>query len=390
MTTFSEEDKNRWGFCIDHYGKEVDEFFKQYFFKQNRECLFIGNAGFYPKINIIVKKLCDYIDKRIHIILIREKRSSPDVELEKRTEKNIAEAKDIYPQTKVLEINIFSEDDKAVVGGISILNRIKEIDITEYNDIFIDLSALSVGVSFPLVKYIYEQANNAEELVNVHLTAAFNNKLDSYISSDSTNFVTHVKKFPTSNLLGEKEKVKLWLPLMSASKNKVLNKIYDKTEPHDVCPIVPFPSKEPRKGDELTAIHYREELENTWGVAPQDFIYTDEGRPLDIYRTIMRVNKDRESVFNIFGGSMLILSPLGSRMPTIGMLMAALEGGFPVVYVETLNYHVNWGKVDEIQKHMEEDWEKGEMPKDLEIAHVWLYGEAYYNDKKKIETSKTS
>ena len=89
-----------------------------------------------------------------------------------------------------------------------------------------------------------------------------------------------------------------------------------------------FPQKNLEKGDELAAIHYREELENTWGVDPQDFIYTDEGRPLDIYRTIMRVNKDREAVFNIFGGSMLILSPLGNRMPAIGMLMAALEGDF--------------------------------------------------------------
>ena len=53
------------------------------------------------------------------------------------------------------------------------------------------------------------------------------------------------------------------------------------------------------------------------------------------------------------------------------------------MYVETLNYHVkDRRKVYEIQKHMEEDWEKGEMPKDLEIAHVWLYGKAYYNDRK--------
>ena len=112
-----------------------------------------------------------------------------------------------------------------------------------------------------------------------------------------------------------------------------------------------FPSKELRKGGELAATHYREELESIWGVGSQDFIYTDEERPLDIYRTIMRINEDRELVFKTFRGSMLILSPLGSRMPAIGMLMAALEGDFPVVYVETLNYHVeDWGKVDEISQ----------------------------------------
>ena len=65
------------------------------------------------------------------------------------------------------------------------------------------------------------------------------------------------------------------------------------------------------------------------------------------------------------------------------ILGLALEGGFPVMYFETLNYHVeDWGRVDEISQ-------EGNM----EIAHFWLYGEAYYDDqnnKKKIETSKTS
>ncbi len=388
MTAFSESNKNRWEFCIDHYGDAVSVFFKQHFSEEHRQCLFIGGIGFDPRSNIIVNKLCDYIDKRIRIILIREKRSSSDAELAKREKKNIAEAEKLSARTKVLEIDIFSKDDGAVVGGRKISESIKRVDITEYTDIVIDLSTLSIGVSFPLVKYIYQQANDAKKPVNVHLMFISNNELDSCIYKSSTPAAssTNVKGFEIPNLLGKGEKAKLWLPLVPTDKNEILEKIYDITKPHDIFPIFPFPSKEPRKGDELaTAIHYMEKLESIAKVEPQDFIYTDEERPLDIYRTIMRINEDRESVFETFGGSTLILSPLSNRMPSIGMLMAALEGGFPVVHVEILNYHVeDWGKVDEIQKHMEKDWEKGEMPKDLEIAHVWLYGEAYYNDSKKF------
>ena len=59
------------------------------------------------------------------------------------------------------------------------------------------------------------------------------------------------------------------------------------------------------------------------------------------------------------------------------ILGLALEGGFPVVYVETLNYYVeNWGKVDEISKE-----------ENMEIAHFWLFREAYYNESKRFETA---
>jgi hypothetical protein len=146
-------------------------------------------------------------------------------------------------------------------------------------------------------------------------------------------------------------------------------------EPHDTCPIFPFPSDDPKKGDKL-AITFIEELESDWEVDPRNFVYADEKRPLDIYRTIMRIDEERQPVFDTFGGSMLILSPLGSRMPAIGMLMAALGRKFPAVYVEALEYHVDWAKVDTMSLE------------NIETAHVWLYGEAYHRDSKNQNKDK--
>ena len=80
------------------------------------------------------------------------------------------------------------------------LKRIKKIDITKYTDIVIDLSGLSVGVSFPLVKYIYQWVNAAKRLVNVHLTFISNNELDTYISKYSTltDYATNARGFAIS------------------------------------------------------------------------------------------------------------------------------------------------------------------------------------------------
>lgn len=360
--------EKKWNFCIEHYNEEVFQFYSKYFAEGHRKCLFIGGAGFDPRSNIIVKKLSSIMGKRLHAIFVREERPDPDPELINRAEANITEAQSLDCSSNVLEIKIFAEDN-AVVGGMNVSNSMKEIKFSSYTNIVVDLSALSIGVSFPIVSYVYEVAKNSEKLMNVHLAVASSDELDSFMTSTPIDRVTDIRGFSIPNLIGENEKAKLWLPLISSGKKGVLKRIHANEEPHDTCPIFPFPSDDPKKGDKL-AITFVDELKSEWEVDPRNFVYADEKRPLDIYRIIMRIDEERQPVFETFGGSMLILSPLGNKIPAIGMLMAALEGKFPVVYVEALEYHVDWAKVDTMSIEK------------IETAHVWLYGEAYYRDSK--------
>lgn len=360
--------KNRWDFCVEHYNEEVPQFFRQYFSETDKKCLVVGGAGFDPRSNIVLKSLSSILDKRLHALLIREERPDPEPELVNRANINVEEAKKLLHSYEIVKIEIIA-DDNAVVGGINISKSIKNISFKDYTDIIVDLSALSVGVSFPIIAYIYEAVKDYSKNINVHLTVTSSDELDSCISSTPIDRVTDIRGFSIPDLMGETEKAKLWLPLMSVGKKGVLNRIYASEKPHDTCPIFPFPSKDPKKSDKL-AMNFIAELESEWEVDPRNFVYADEKRPLDIYRTIMRINEEREPVFETFGGSMLILSPLGGRMPAIGMLMAALEGKFPVVYVEALEYHVDWEKVDAMSTD------------NIETTHVWLYGEAYQRDRK--------
>ena len=60
----------------------------------------------------------------------------------------------------------------------------------------------------------------------------------------------------------------------------------------------------------------------------------------------------------------MVLSPLGSKALAIGSLMAALELDCPVVYVEALEYQVDFSQIPV-------------KSADAEFMHVWLTGEAY-------------
>ena len=145
----------------------------------------------------------------------------------------------------------------------------------------------------------------------------------------------------------------------------ILGSIHREVDPHAVCPILPFPASNPRLGDELIW-EFHQEFQNEWKTDGRDLIYAHENKPLDLYRTILRIHAARHRTFRDVGGSQTILSPLGRKMLAVGSLMAALDGNFPVICVESMGFDVDLGRLETLQSS-----ERGEL------VHVWLAGEAY-------------
>jgi hypothetical protein len=144
----------------------------------------------------------------------------------------------------------------------------------------------------------------------------------------------------------------------------MLETIYRTINPDDVCPILPFPSHDPRAGDSLIA-HYLDEFQSGWEVDGRDIIYAGENDPQDLYRTLRRLHELRRSVFQETGGSVVILSPMGNKALAIGALMAAYELEFAVAYVESEGYNPENVRVAADQ---------GRAP---ELIHLWLAGDVY-------------
>ena len=105
------------------------------------------------------------------------------------------------------------------------------------------------------------------------------------------------------------------------------------------------------------------ELEIPWSIDERNIVYTNEGDPLDLYRTILTLDDLRKPVFAGTGGSMLVLSPLGSKVMALGALMAALERDLPVAYLESIGYDFKSSIPTAI-----------DQPK---LIHLWLEGDVY-------------
>lgn len=237
--------------CVAHYDRAVLSFFKEYFKEKTRTCLHIGGAGFDPRSTEIVNCLSEILNDRLGAHLIKEERPNPDNKLIERANKNLGNIKSYCKNLNVAKIDIFSLDDNAVTGGRNAIGSISNIDFSRYTDVVIDMSALSMGISYPVVSYIYQLAKNKMPFLNVHIALLSNPELDSLITSVPNDRFSEVHGFALRGLIGDDEKVRLWLPLLSENKQQVLKKIHAGINPHDTCPILPFPSEDPRKGDRI-------------------------------------------------------------------------------------------------------------------------------------------
>jgi hypothetical protein len=351
----------RWDPCVSSQGTEVDSFAREYFADPRRRVALLAGRGFDPRTTRVAEMLAATLGSRMRAIFFREQRSGTDAGLSSSADTNAARLTELVPSSRVETFPVFSNDN-ATIGGRRVIQAIEKESWQDVSDIVVDLSALSLGVGFPLVKFIYETAKRVRR--NLHVMVTDNPELDADLVGVPSEKAEPVFGFKGQFGLDEQSSVTvLWLPQLARHRQKVFQRIHatlTAQQEVDVCPILPFPSRNPRRGDDLIE-HYQEEFESIWRVDAQDIVYVDERRPLDFYRTALDIDDARRRVFRKLGGSMTVLSPSGGKVLSLGALMAALERDFPVMYVETLSY------ATKIQPPAAPG----------ELVHVWLYGEAY-------------
>jgi hypothetical protein len=352
----------RWQPCVNHRPDEIEEFVSGYFGGAVGRILLIAGAGFDPRAKSVADLLRTHCKQLPDGVFIKEERPNPDPVLVARADSNLESLVPCVDKSWIFRIDVFASDG-AVVGGRTVLRELAAVDLALYSDVVIDSSALSIGISFPLVKYVLEQGTT--NCQNVHLFACDIPTLDRAIQPQLADRATNIHGFRKVNeLYSAATAAKLWLPQLAPSCGLALQRIFDEVQPNDTCPVLPFPSEDPKLSDRLLA-EYLPELENTWSVDAGSLIFADENDPLGLYRTILRIDDERALAFEALGSSLLILSPLGSKMLAIGALMAALDRDLPVYYVEARGYEVDWKATPTMGTHSPA------------IRHVWLSGEVY-------------
>lgn len=361
-----------WDTCIAHFDDAVQRFIEEYFAATDRRCLLVAAVGFDPRSRRIAEILTGALGNRLQALFIREERGKPNASLVAAAEANQTQLEALAPGCQIVKVDVFGDDD-APVGGFRIAKALAAFDIApEITDVVFDMSAISIGVGFPAAKLLLEDCE-AHGNRAFHLMIASNPELDDKIASEPGGRPMAVRGFAGANVSSSSLGLaRIWVPQLAKGKAAALNEIGRSVgECYKICPVLPFPARDPRRADSLLA-EFRANLVDEWQVDLRDIVYASERNPLDCYRTLSHLAaRYRLAVMEVFSPS-IVMSPTGSKVMAAGALMAALEHDLTVQYIETVRYDFDpLSPTDET------------MPESL--VHLLLSGPAYGDYGKALE-----
>lgn len=343
-----------------HLDSAVTKFVQSYFSEKGRRCLLVAGAGFDPRSQRVSALLAATLGDRLSAIFIREERRQKNQNLLMRADANEAALKTLVPDASVEIIDVFA-DDGAAIGGPRIAALLDSVPVDDsITDVILDMSALSIGIGFPAAKILLEDCEDAEARA-FHLMIVSNPELDDRILSEPADSAMSVKGFSGT---GRQDTANIWLPQLAEGRQRALTRIGTAVgECYKICPVLPFPARDPRRADDLIS-EFENELVNEWEVDPRDLFYVSEWNPLDSYRSISLLKSRYDQTVKGTFEPQMILSPVGSKVMAAGALMAAIEHDLTVMYIETVQYEL---KGEQANDSTEDD----------QMVHVLLSGPAY-------------
>jgi hypothetical protein len=135
------------------------------------------------------------------------------------------------------------------------------------------------------------------------------------------------------------------VPILGEGQGIRLQRIFDKVQPDQICPVVPFPTRDPRRGDRIVEAHQRI-LFDEFRVEPRNILYASEYNPFEAYREVFKaIDRYRDALVEL-GDCRVFVSPLSSKLLSVSALLACYDhkrqksGKFDVgiPYVEVAAY----------------------------------------------------
>ncbi|MGB3723793.1 MAG: hypothetical protein WA979_13385 [Pacificimonas sp.] len=352
-----------WENCIVHFDIAVSNFIAEYFAESDRKCLVVAAAGFDPRSRRITSLLAQAMGERLSGLFVREERAAPDDRLVAAANANSAELEAIVTNAKTVSLDVFGSDE-APIAGSQIAKVIANLDIPpDTTDIVLDMTALSIGIGFPAGRLLLDHCEKRGLAFHIMITS--NPELDDQIASEPADRPMAVRGFAGADHSGAEDEVaRIWVPWLSKQRASALVDIGRSLgETYKICPVVPFPARNPRRADALVS-EFQTQLMDEWRVDPRDLVHVSERNPLDCYRILSTLKvRYEQTMADVFTPS-IVLSPIGSRVMAAGAWMAAVEHDFPVHYQETLRYDYDT------------EYETTNLGPEL-IVHLLLSGPAY-------------
>jgi hypothetical protein len=246
---------------------------------------------------------------------------------------------------------------KSMVGALA----------NDFDTVIVDISALPSAMFFPIIAGWLEGEGRRPEAtgsLNLFALVSENAEFDKHIREEGAGDPGPIGGFGQRLLETTSGRVKIWAPVLGEGQSEQLDRIHAFLQPREICPVLPFPSRNPRRGDDLV-IEYEKLLFDRAEVDTANFIYASEMHPFDVYRALVRLDERLAKALEPLGGAVVIPSVHSSKTLSLGVLLAAVERKLPVVTCPPASYA------------LDPAYDLSRAAPDSRLACAWLTGKPY-------------
>jgi len=371
-----------WGEYVLTKGPCAEEFWQSHLRARPRHILFVLGEGFDPRMCVGVDTVLKAGGTgQRDCVLIRYDEGADSaskayhLEVESNT-RHLTQAIEgsgrghIRPQ----EITMWSNDGRRV-GAVEAVRAFADSALlAHYSDVVLDISALPRGMFIPILnKLLGVCLNHSADKKNLHVLVAEDVDLDARIVEEGIDEdASYIPGFGAEiDMVSSAGMPKLWIPVLGENQAAQLQRIRELVAPDETCPMVPFPSTFPRRGDSLLLTpEYCRLFFDDLHIDPSNVLYAHEQNPFQVYRQLGEVVRRYHRAFEPLGGCRAVFSALSSKLLCLGVILAAFE-------LKRTDYIVGMAHVDTKGYRIQDPKKKRGQAMNRELVHLWICGECY-------------
>ena len=265
-----------------------------------------------------------------------------DDDIKRLTRENAAELEAVFAALgETVIVTVAQPEGEEVSASDALRHRVQAVldEIDGKTDIVLDVSSLPRATYLALLTNILQwlvpnklPEEGAEHSlyangVNFQVLVAEDAKLDGQIrAEDPSNDLVNIPGFFAAwQLESVQDWPLVWFPVLGEGRVNQLQRISASIPAEaEVCPVVPHPSKDPRRADRLL-VEYREPLFDSRKTPTSNILYAHESHPFEAYRQLLQAMGRYQNSMTILGGCRLVVTPLGSKLITLGSGLACFE-----------------------------------------------------------------
>ncbi len=339
----------------DHYifrrGRDVHELWDQLFDSRPVRILYIAGRGFDVRAQNVMREFVSSVQasgrriEKAQLLLIGFSDYTLDDEISQLTEENAAALQSVFAplggcQTITIGGSSGGEDDLSTGTALKLGTNQVLAEVTDQTDIVLDVSSLPrvayLSLLTSLLNKLVPNKNAGGEIspltangVNFQVLVGEDAALDGHIQAeDPSNDLVMIPGFSGAlHAESVQDWPLVWFPILGEGRVSQLQKVMASAvipNSAEICPVLPHPSRNPRRADNLL-VEYKIPLFDSRQTPTSNILYAHESNPFEAYRQLLGAMQRYRNSMTIMGGCRLVVTPLGSKLITLGAGLACFE-----------------------------------------------------------------